>query len=897
MIDSKEVLNKYLQLLIEYSRVLPYVTITDIIKKLTLTLPDIFIEPRVRETSPDSVDKSEQEKYFSGPFSEILSRGRGRHFILLGAPGSGKSVLLKHLAIKKAEELLNRQENKSLQLPIYVELHRLYPAFREAGQGNYNILDFLYDSARTTLSITLPRGFFEQYLENGGAIVMLDGLNEVPSDVREELIPLIHLFAERFKNNTLIVTSRKVAYKRSLFPGGDYTHLTLENFDDEMIDSLIRQSYKLSLSDPNEALQKAQELREFLEQTPSLESLSRTPSGLLLIAGAYRFKTYLPADRLELYDNLTNEYLQTWSSKGRIRDKWYNPEDIKRFLSKLAFHMQSRLTHTLKQDEVYDILSPDFTLVYNLEKKEAPALVDEFLKILKWNSWLMAETSPRHYGFTHQFLQEYFAAMYIAFKNIQQDDAKILIETLYQFVEVPANHEILLLALGAIPKENAHKVFAHLMASWSPPPFYLNSLTIENTKCFKGKHFLNLSHEDGTPAKWTVILGNNGTGKTTLLQSIAQLDIIRIKQAPAFKVPERGRPNFELSVQNENRQQDEQYKSTINGRVHYKEKKQSPVTEFLLGNIDSIYNSRFQGMPLSEIYDLTVYAYGASRVSGEAALTRVAGGNRHDNLFENKELMNAEEWLVQADYAVKKGVGPNAEANLEKIKKILLDILPDVKGFDFKTESNYRNYIEFLTDYGPVRFRDLSMGYQVMISWVVDLARQMFERYPQSKCPLSEPAVVLVDEIDLHLHPSWQREVVHFLSKHFKKAQFIVTAHSPLIIQSAERINVVLLQKDPDKESATITNIVNTTYNGWTLEEILNDLMGLEKTVSDRYLTLTKKFEKAVYNEDAETAAKIYGQLDSILHPENHTRKLLRIQMASLGGDKLHDSSKTTSKT
>ncbi len=72
-----------------------------------------------------------------------------------------------------------------------------------------------------------------------------------------------------------------------------------------------------------------------------------------------------------------------------------------------------------------------------------------------------------------------------------------------------------------------------------------------------------------------------------------------------------------------------------------------------------------------------------------------------------------------------------------------------------------------------------------MIAWVIDFASRMVDRYPDSPDPLAEPAVVLVDEIDLHLHPKWQRELIGFLTERFPNTQFIVTAHSPLIVQAA----------------------------------------------------------------------------------------------------------------
>lgn len=96
--------------------------------------------------------------------------------------------------------------------------------------------------------------------------------------------------------------------------------------------------------------------------------------------------------------------------------------------------------------------------------------------------------------------------------------------------------------------------------------------------------------------------------------------------------------------------------------------------------------------------------------------------------------------------------------------------------------------------------RSFSLGYRTSIAWIVDFAMRLYERYPDSEKPLHEPAVCLVDEIDLHLHPRWQRQLIDFLSDQFPRTQFIVTAHSPLVVQAAEGADakIVVLRYDED---------------------------------------------------------------------------------------------------
>ena len=109
---------------------------------------------------------------------------------------------------------------------------------------------------------------------------------------------------------------------------------------------------------------------------------------------------------------------------------------------------------------------------------------------------------------------------------------------------------------------------------------------------------------------------------------------------------------------------------------------------------------------------------------------------------------------------------------------------------------------------------------------MVDFASRMFERYPESLNPLAEPAVVLVDEIDLHLHPKWQRTLMAYLSERFPNTQFIATAHSPLVVQAAQDANIVLLRREGDH--VVIENNVEAVRN-WRVDQILtSDLFGLE---------------------------------------------------------------------
>jgi predicted ATP-binding protein involved in virulence len=414
------------------------------------------------------------------------------------------------------------------------------------------------------------------------------------------------------------------------------------------------------------------------------------------------------------------------------------------------------------------------------------------------------------------------------------------------------------------------------------PAAYFASLTIENVKCFKEKQTIDLSDGNDKPAMWTVILGNNNTGKTTLLRCLADLEATVLKERHYIpKIMTRSNRSFLYNISSP---------ITLKSNIFFEKEDCFLKNDWSVNANVSSYSSNSWSssstFTLDHLIDrLVIYGYGTNRRAGKTSLSETENQDNTVSLFSDKvALLNTEEWLLQVDYASKNGI-ESAKFRLDKIKKVLTSgILPDVENFKCVSQeinNKINNFVECETDYGWVRLHDLGYGYQSMTAWIVDLAQKMFGRYPESDNPLHEPAIVLIDEIDLHLHPEWQRNIIKYLSELFPKTQFIVTAHSPLIVQSAENINLVILEKQGDH--VVINQPDLTTYEGWTVEEILMNLMGLDKRVSsDKYLEIIRNFETALDTENYQEAKKSYGELITILHPNNVQRELLELQMSSL---------------
>jgi predicted ATP-binding protein involved in virulence len=281
----------------------------------------------------------------------------------------------------------------------------------------------------------------------------------------------------------------------------------------------------------------------------------------------------------------------------------------------------------------------------------------------------------------------------------------------------------------------------------------------------------------------------------------------------------------------------------------------------------------------------TVYGYGVVRnmetkgISAEPLFDVIA--ITAENLLKNSNLINFEDWLFQLDYAAKNRQ-EKAAFKRDLLKEILTgNIFPDISAIRFVSTEKANNYIEYQTKNGWCRFYELGYGYQAMLAWLMDFIKKLFDRYPDSPNPLKEPAILLVDEIDLHLHPYWQRTIIKYLSDLLPQTQFIVTTHSPFILQSIENVNLYTLRREGDQVIST--HLGNQSFIGWSIEEILREIMELGDDVhTDYYQQLSQNFDNALNENNYLTAKNTYEAFVKILHPASVERKIMEIQLSQI---------------
>ena len=380
-------------------------------------------------------------------------------------------------------------------------------------------------------------------------------------------------------------------------------------------------------------------------------------------------------------------------------------------------------------------------------------------------------------------------------------------------------------------------------------PIYFRSLELENVRCFGKRQRLDLTDKKGNPVRWVLILGDNGVGKTTLLQCLAWM-----RPVPHLDKETGQFDGFEPELDSEENEvwnslirmgddvhvmlrakfsagqklgKDSGDESVVLSTYVEMQGRNGLLQDKLTTGPDPLHFSHY-------LYSgLAIFAYGAARRPGTQKRDGEELSDPLASLFrESAELYDAEDILLKLDHREKGGSEQDKEI-LQRIKRILATVLPDIgeeekihirppQIFGSRKEPSG---VRFETPYGIAPLSELSLGYQTTLTWIVDLALRLYERYPESPDPLAEPGIALIDNIDLHLHPRWQRRMMADITRHFPAVQFIATAHSPLIVQAAENAKLAVLR---ELEGEVLIDDDHELVDTWRVDQILSsDLFGV----------------------------------------------------------------------
>jgi predicted ATP-binding protein involved in virulence len=397
---------------------------------------------------------------------------------------------------------------------------------------------------------------------------------------------------------------------------------------------------------------------------------------------------------------------------------------------------------------------------------------------------------------------------------------------------------------------------------------YLKAIRLQNIKCFEDVT-LRFPHRGGDYGGWNVILGENGRGKSTILRSTA-LGVLQPVLA-----------SFALGQQEgQFIRQDARGASTVSIDLVFH------PTEFqATDGTDASYHRR---LTFSANEEPQVHVQGSPRRFGEQPLLdAVCYGyrpfrrlevsqtipnfyfqfpkslSRFVTLFTDEVgLADATRGLLDLHIASLDPVHTfhrGARQTLEAMRKVIDALLPG--GVLLGTISSEK--VRLKTAPGmEVAERELSDGYRSFLSLVFDLLRHLSARFGLTFSELIHEegdsiyldvgGVVLIDEADAHLHPSWQRELGERLRRVFPNIQFIVTTHSPFITQEATDGGLFVLRTG-NNGVVSVEQPVESV-RGWTASQILTSpLFGLESTRAPEMESLVHEQATLIARERAGT--------------------------------------------
>ena len=383
---------------------------------------------------------------------------------------------------------------------------------------------------------------------------------------------------------------------------------------------------------------------------------------------------------------------------------------------------------------------------------------------------------------------------------------------------------------------------------------YIKRIKLTNIRCFE-----KLEIDFDELGSSVLFLGDNGDGKSTILKSIAmglcdessaaalfrELPGEFVRRQPGEeKVKIGGSGTIEIDLAGED---DWTYRITTRivsletfERVTQSRKDKSILCRFRGKEKELLTQDTF---PWEQIF---VSGYGAGiRVSGTADFQHYLAVDAVYPLFKYDEPLQNPELIIRRLVEAARGIRRDpelkseyAERVLDTVKKLLANFL-DLEESDqiLLTETG----IKVKSHWGIAELGELGDGYRAKVTWLLDLLAWWFLK-AKRKARLNITniqGIVLIDEIEQHLHPRWQRTILPLLQESFKGIQFIATSHSPLVASGSESVVVHVLKSGQHR--------IERPY-GWLAEDVyeimgLNDSRAIEFTERKlrRYKQLHKK--------------------------------------------------------
>lgn len=377
----------------------------------------------------------------------------------------------------------------------------------------------------------------------------------------------------------------------------------------------------------------------------------------------------------------------------------------------------------------------------------------------------------------------------------------------------------------------------------------LKQLSLRNFRLFgEDEQVLKFSSDKNV----TILVGNNGSGKSSILDAIAISISTFTANFPGQAIKQYTDSDVHITENEEYgdyMQVESIFETCYNGDIDILRYRQGKVKapEGVLKNVNSYAELLMSKINNEEQCNLPIVAYyGTGRGQIKAperkrdfkkAFTRwdaytgaLEASANFRQFIEWFDLMEDEERRERED----RRDWDYKSKPLETVRKALSTFV----GEKFSNPRMMIHPLRFVMDERvgdgkcrQLRIEQMSDGYKIVTAMVADIASRMAEANPDMENPLMSNGIVLIDEIDLHLHPKWQRTIIDSLSKTFPNIQFIVSTHSPIILSGAmDAAQVIVLGEDG------IVDADAKEYETYDISQLLlSELFGLKSSRSPQW--------------------------------------------------------------
>jgi predicted ATP-binding protein involved in virulence len=416
-----------------------------------------------------------------------------------------------------------------------------------------------------------------------------------------------------------------------------------------------------------------------------------------------------------------------------------------------------------------------------------------------------------------------------------------------------------------------------------------------------------LAPTESSPSNVTVFVGNNGAGKTSLLKSLATslswlVARLRFEKGSGTPIPEEVINNdtsfaaIEIEVHDEHVQKTSQNTDSVDSDFHWviaktrkgrKSEKNSVLTDASL--LADSYRRGLSGndkmsVPLIAFYPVERVVldiplkikdkHSFLQLDGyDNALNQGVDFRRFFEWFREREDVENESGISQEVFQQitemlgdKDGVwqmlerlkATSRDRQLTAVRTAISEFMP---GFsNLRVRRKPRLYMSVDKNGETLNVAQLSQGEKSLMALIGDIARRLAMMNPSLQNPLNGNGIVLIDEVDLHLHPKWQRSLISRLTSTFPNCQFVLTTHSPLVISDNKDVLCYSLDNGEltqiqdlygEDANTVLLSVMNTDIRNAEIDKMLHDLLD------------------AIQNSDFDCAKSMIAKLSNVLPESN----------------------------